>query len=338
MRVKPAQIRLEASSQCQLRCPSCPTTRGDVHGGSVGAGTLRFADFKRLVDENPWVRRIELSNWGEIFLNPDLLEIIRHGHEKGVALAASNGANLNHVKDEVLEGLVKHRFQAITCSIDGASQETYARYRVRGDFERVLANVRRINEFKRLFGSDLPALVWQFIVFGHNEHELPKARALARELGMEFRPKLTWDDSFSPVRDAEFVRRETGLAAVSREEFREREGREYMPICSQLWDLPQINYDGKVLGCCANFWGDFGNAFQEGLLNSLNNDRMRHARLMLRGKAQERPDVPCTTCSYYLRMKASGRWLSRPRRGTQLARRVVRGVIRRLRAAAAFKR
>ena len=46
-------------------------------------------------------------------------------------------------------------------------------------------------------------------------------------------------------------------------------------ICHQLWDAPQINWDGKILGCCRNFWGDFGgNAFTEGLFQSVNSGQM----------------------------------------------------------------
>jgi MoaA/NifB/PqqE/SkfB family radical SAM enzyme len=80
----------------------------------------KINDFQKLVDENPWLSHIELSNWGEIFLNPDLLKIIRYAHSKNLALTASNGVNLNTVKKELLEALVKYKFRHITCSIDGA--------------------------------------------------------------------------------------------------------------------------------------------------------------------------------------------------------------------------
>ena len=62
----PRQLRLEASSFCQLRCPSCPTTTGAIHP-TVGSGFLRFDNFRQLIDENPSVTRVELSNYGEFF-------------------------------------------------------------------------------------------------------------------------------------------------------------------------------------------------------------------------------------------------------------------------------
>jgi hypothetical protein len=136
---------------------------------------------------------------------------------------------------------------------------------------------------------------------------------MAQELGMEFLAKLSWDDDISPLGDKEAVRRAVGLDAATRAEFRERHGHDYVQgICHQLWDSPQINWDGKVLGCCRNFWGDFGgNAFRDGLIASLNNEKIAYARSMLRGRSPARDDVPCTTCEIYIGMQNSGRWLDR---------------------------
>jgi len=309
-KIRPIKIGLEASSFCQLKCPSCPTTSKAIHP-AVGSGFLSLRNFQKLLDENPWLQEIELSNYGEIFLNSELLNIIKLAYERDVALKADNGVNLNHVKEGVLEGLVKYKFRSMTCSIDGACDETYNVYRVKGDFKTVIENVRKINFFKQKHQSEYPRLTWQFVVFGHNEHEIPAARKLAGELGMNFYSKLSWDAQFSPVRDQEFVRKEVG--AASREEFRSKYNVDYMQgICHQLWEQPQINWDGKVLGCCRNFWGDFGgNAFKDGLFDSLNNEKIEYARQMLLGKKKARDDIPCTTCDIYLGMKAKGKWLAR---------------------------
>src|SRR5262249_46182743 len=86
------QIRLEASSFCQLRCPSRPTTAGAIHP-AVGSGFLRFENFRRLIDENPSVARVELSNYGEILLNPHLLKILEYANSKAVTITFENGAN-----------------------------------------------------------------------------------------------------------------------------------------------------------------------------------------------------------------------------------------------------
>jgi hypothetical protein len=304
------KVRLEASSRCQLRCPSCPTTARAIDP-AIGSGVLKLADFERFIDLNPSVRKIELSNYGEVFLNPDLLSILRMAHQNEIAVSISNGVNFNHVSDEVLEALVLYRVTNMTCSIDGASQETYAQYRVRGDFDRVIGNVRKLNEFKTAHRTPFPRLRWQFIVFGHNEREIPRARELARELDMEISFKLTWDPVFSPLRDVEWVKSQTGLTAASREEYAEKNGADYMNgICRQLWNEPQINWDGKNLGCCRNFWGDFGgNAFTESLQAVVQHPKMDYARQMLQGTQPPREDIPCTTCAIYQGRRAKGQWV-----------------------------
>ena len=311
VKIKPRTIGLEATSLCQLQCPTCPTATGATRA-ALGRGYLRARDFENLLDASPWVRTVELSNYGEMFLNPDLLRIMNAAQERGVTLTANNGVNLNSAKDEVLEGLVVHRFLSLTCSIDGAGAETYGAYRRGGDFETVIENIRRINAHKQRLQSAYPKLVWQFVVFGHNEHEIAGAREMATELGMKFYLKLSRDNSFSPIRDKAAARREVGLDSVSREEYEQKYQVDYMrESCHQLWVSPQINWDGKVLGCCQNFWGDFGgNAFVDGLQESLEHEKIHNAREMLLGRREPLDGIPCTTCDHYQTMRDRGNWIS----------------------------
>ncbi len=289
---------MEATSACQLRCPACPTASGDA-APVIGRGHLRFADFQGLVDDNPDIAQIELSNYGEPFLNPELLEILAYAHLRGVRLTADNGVNLNTSRLAVLEGLVKYRFRSLTCSIDGATQETYSKYRVGGDSRAVMENLRTINAYKEEYGTPYPRLTWQFIVFAHNRHELEAARRLAKQLRMRFVAKLNWNEDSSGEEP-------------SRSAYRSRYGVEYMRgICHELWVMPQINWDGRILGCCRNFWGEFGgNAFADGVLAVSNSERIHYARGMLLGRTPPREDVPCSTCEQYFTMAKGGRWLT----------------------------
>src|SRR5271166_6336293 len=134
---------------------------------------------------------------------------------------------------------------------------------------------------------------------------------MAAELGMHFLPKLSWDEEVSPVRDRNLVRRTTRLPHVTRSEHRETTGRDYMHgLCAQLWRAPVFNWDGKMLGCSRNFWGDFGaNVLDGGVDVAMKAERVRHAREMLRGRAEPREGIPCTTCEMYLGMRESGAWL-----------------------------
>ena len=311
-RVSPTRMRLEATTHCQLKCPTCATATGEIYE-AMAKGFLRFDNFKRFIDANPQIRQIGLSNFGEIFLNPHLPKIMEYAFEKDVRLSATNGVNLNTVRDSTLEALVKYRFYHMRCSIDGASQETYAQYRIAGNFDQVIANIDRINEFKQKYDSRLPLMTWQFVVFGHNEHEIETARQMASERGMEFETKLNWDENWSPVRDRDMVRQQMGIDAASRSEFKEKHGSGYMEnVCHHLWDQPLINFDGSIWGCCRNHWKAYeGNVFEDGFEQALNSEQMRYARRMLTEGVEPRDDVPCTSCSIYRTMRREGRTLDR---------------------------
>jgi MoaA/NifB/PqqE/SkfB family radical SAM enzyme len=246
-----------------------------------------------------------------MFLHPDLPGLLAAAHRRKVVLSGENGVNLNTVKDEVLEAIVRYRLVGMVVSIDGASEETYAKYRVGGSFTTVMNNLKRINQFKEQYQSPFPKMRWQFIVFGHNEHEIPKARQMAEELGMGFQLKLAWGD-FSPVKDKDFVAAQLGYPLTTRDEFRDATGRNYMDhLCHQLWNQPQINWDGKMLGCCRTFWSDFGgNVFKDGFQVAFNGEKMQYARAMLEGTAEPREDIPCTTCSIYIDRRNSKRWVT----------------------------
>lgn len=278
----------------------------------LGSGHLKVADFEALLDNNPEIQHVELSNYGEMFLNPRLPQLLEAAHRRKVVVSGNNGVNLNFAREDALEAVVRYRVRALTCSIDGATQATYSKYRQNGDLDKVLHNIDRILHYKRQLRTGFPLLYWQFVVFGHNEHEVEQARSMAAERGMEFAPRLSWDTEYSPLANPELVVIQTGLGGATREEFKAKKGVDYTrDICYQLWRAPVVNWDGKLLGCCVNYWGDFGsNVFADGLANSAANSKMEQARGMLTGKLPAAPDVPCTTCSQYESVRDSGRWLT----------------------------
>ncbi|MBN9420501.1 hypothetical protein ABS71_09480 [bacterium SCN 62-11] len=308
----PASIRLEAATVCQLKCPLCPTAGGEV-GKSLGSGLLSPERFARFLADHPYLEEIELSNWGEIFLNRKLPELMRIAREAGVAVHASNGANLNHLSEEAVEAIVRYRLRTLTCSIDGTSQETYGRYRRGGNLQTVLQNVDRINAMKRRFRTPLPRLTWQFVIFEHNAHELEIAREMARVRNMKFYAKSNWDDFYErsePSLGEAGQKVQAALGYRDRKELAERTGQHALRgVCRQLWLTPQVNFDGRMLGCCVNYWKDFGNVFEDGLTSVFQGEKLEYAREMLQGRKAAREDIACSSCSVYQHIRENESWL-----------------------------
>lgn len=288
----------------------CPNANGGV-AAVLGKRHLCLSHFQRLLEYNSELVHVELSNYGEMFLNPKLPDILACAFGYGVSTSAVNGCNLNAASEAALEAVVKYQLAWLTCSVDGATPQTYRTYRVGGSLQRVLAHIDQIRAFRNRYESVFPFLTWSFVIFGHNEHELVAARDLALSRGMSFHPKLSWDPGYSPIRDRELIRRETGLDA-SVVEYESSHGVTYTrAICRQLWHLPAVNCDGRLLGCCANWWCDFGiNVFETGLEAAMQDPKVEYARSMLMGLAEPRPDIPCSTCHEYAQMRASANWLT----------------------------
>ncbi len=197
---------------------------------------------------------------------------------------------------------MKYRFGAMYVSLDGVTGETYEVYRQGGNLDTVLANVEKINQYKKQYDSMYPILTWQFVIFGHNEHELRKAREMAAKLNMRFIPKLNAHPDYSPVQDKEALRKETGVA--SRDEYEEKTGGLYTFPCYQLWISPLINWDGKLLGCCLNEWGDFGNVFETGLGECIRGDKYAYTKKVLTGRKKNVGNIPCSKCQVFSKVRA----------------------------------
>ena len=307
--VMPTSIRIEACSLCQLRCVLCPRTKGETDE-IIGKGALKFDDFKRMIDSNPHIRKVELGNFGEVFLNKELPDILRYAYEKNVVTTIDEGANLNDASDEAIESLVRYQTARVRCAIDGVTQQTYEQYRVGGNLQKVIANIQKINSFKAKYQSSKPVLIFQFVPFSHNEHEMHRAEILAKMLRMKIAFKLNFFSNALPVQNRDKIRRYIGYA--DRAEYLEKEHQHYMRhLCYEMWLSPQINWDGKLLGCSRNFWGVYAdNVFGSNLTSCINNEKMTYTRAMLMGHKPLRDNMPCRKCGVYKSMLEYGNWIT----------------------------
>jgi MoaA/NifB/PqqE/SkfB family radical SAM enzyme len=244
----PIVLTVETGNLCNLRCPYCFTGAGEV---GRGKSAMSMDLFRGLMDElGDRLLMVELYNWGEPLLNKDLEEMVALAHRKGVSTFISTNLSLRPPVFDAAraERLVKSGLSILGCSIDGATQEAYEKYRVRGDLQAVLDNVRLVAEAKRKLGSSTPQLVWEYHVFPHNRHEVEEARRLADELGMTFAVSKGWIPGEDWDRNAyEWL----GAGRAQR--------------CDFLWQRAVVHNDGGVSACCGLFYkeDDFGSVRRE---------------------------------------------------------------------------
>ena len=271
------------------------------NSGAIGKGYLTAKNFEKFLDLNPQIKKIELSNNGEIFLNPELIDIMRIAYERKVLLFAYNGVNFNNVKDDVLEALIKYDFRGITLSIDGASNETYSKYRVNGNFDKVIENVKKLLELKKKYNSYKLYIIWQYIIMATDcdIQEIRKAKKMAKELGIDIFFKKDWQN-FVPSNVKE-IEAETNLV-YENDTLRSIDKSRWIP-CADTFLNPQINWDGRFLGCCCLFDNIYSlNAFELSLEEILKSSQVKDIKNLIMGKywgTEKAKTLKCYDCWFY---------------------------------------
>ena len=306
----PKSVNIEACSLCILNCRDCYMRKTDKIP-IIGAGYLKFKDYKKFIDKHPYIENVELSFSGEIFLNPELIEIIKYSYEKGVKLTALNGVNFNKVSYEMLEALVKYQFLGITFSIDAVTNETYQIYRRNGNLNKVIENIEKLNYYKEKYNSIYPILQWQYIVFKHNISEIAGIKELAQKLKIEnIYFKEPWNGEVK-LKELDISTKRIINSIYSNNKYLEILDSNSYSECLQPFLQPQINWDGRLLGCHCSTYHDLEvNVFKIGLKKALNSKKMKYMRNVLQGKAQSEDIIACHRCPFYHRMQAVNKYLN----------------------------
>lgn len=184
--VKPRALFLESYAGCNLECPGC--NRAGIEGSRESLA-LDYATYVKVIDSlAPDLRYMEFHLGGENYMHKQASAMVRYCRERNprcVILSSTNG-HFFHTDEKAREAL-ESGIDCLIFSIDGAEQESYAKYRVNGRLDRVLDGMRRMVRLKREAGRDRPLIVWRYILFAWNDspEEMQRARDLAREIGVD---------------------------------------------------------------------------------------------------------------------------------------------------------
>ena len=164
---------------CNLKCPLC------IQGSQKGKFEQRVFDFslfeKVMKHYGPWLTHLYLYSWGEPFLNKRIYDMIALAKRYDIDVTISTNLNVGDPQRIVDSGL-----DHLACSLDGATQETYEKYRVGGNLDAALDRAREIVRLRKESGAGTPTLTWQYLFFEHNAHEAEAAKAIADEIGFEY--------------------------------------------------------------------------------------------------------------------------------------------------------
>jgi MoaA/NifB/PqqE/SkfB family radical SAM enzyme len=194
----PPRMYIECTAACNVSClESCCGVESGITR-TREAGMLDVDLFTRVIDEaGPSLGRIDFFNYGETFLHKRAVEMCGYIKSTFPHIYLYTSTNGQALTEERARALVRTGIDEVTFSLDGASQETYERYRRRGRLDMALAGLRAMVDEKRTRGLDVPVINWRYILFTWNDsdEEMSRARELAAEIGVD---RLTWEITDHP--------------------------------------------------------------------------------------------------------------------------------------------
>jgi MoaA/NifB/PqqE/SkfB family radical SAM enzyme len=177
----PITISIEPTTDCNLGCPECPS---GVKFFTRPTGYLDMALFENLLSQTAHhLFYLYYYFQGEPYLHPQFLEMVKLASDKKIyTVTSTNGHFLNEKKAALT---VASGLDRIIISLDGTTQETYAKYRIGGKYERVIDGIKNLVAAKKEAKSSTPHIILQFIVMQHNEHQIEEVKKLAKELAVD---------------------------------------------------------------------------------------------------------------------------------------------------------
>lgn len=240
----PYSITTEPTNNCNLGCLECPT--GNKTSSSP-KGNMNFEIYKKIIDNiKNYIVYQMLYFQGEPFLNPDLFKMINYSEENHICTSLStNGHFLNkkNCKKIIQSGLKK-----IIISMDGISQESYQKYRKGGKLDTVIDGIKNLVLEKEHLKSRYPKIIIQFLVFSHNENEIPIIKDLCKELKVN---KLE-------LKSAQIINTDNNNLIPKQEKY----SRYYKiknqlifknklkNMCYRIWSTAVFSWDGFLIPCC----------------------------------------------------------------------------------------
>ena len=247
---------IEPTNRCNFSCPLCDKGSGRL---SRPEGIMSPEDLEKiLLGAGPGLKMALLWNQGEPFINNKLTKMIRNLRERGIfTIVSTNGSLVSrNAEDIVASGL-----DELIISLDGSRKETYDLYRKGGDFDKIIAGVKRLAEVRG--NSSKPLISLQFLLLKHNIDEIEEFKRLKKETGAD---RVLWKtvqvsnrseaDEYLPE-DTQYTRYE------SRSDLRvKKRGFD----CRRIIYSAVIDWNGNLVPCCfdKNENHVIGNVLQDG--------------------------------------------------------------------------
>jgi radical SAM protein with 4Fe4S-binding SPASM domain len=273
LRGGPIEITVESTDKCNLHCPMCPRYVHTFDNANMDVDLFR----KIVQDCREYVEFIWPYGIGEPLIHPQIFEMIRICREAGVRTGISTNATL--LDDGRSDLLLDSRIDYVILAFDGATSETYEKYRTGAAFAETRENIMQFLQ-KKLARRSETHVVLQMVLLKDNVHEVHAYEKLWNVPGVD---------------EIRFKQDEIRIEGTTIPRQRLRGPRRYP--CHLLWRGPlYVRHDGLTYPCCYMYKeppiGDLKKESLKQIWNSPAMVRLREAHL----KRDLRDYPVCTTC------------------------------------------
>nr|WP_287939662.1 radical SAM/SPASM domain-containing protein [Algoriphagus sp.] len=242
----PTTLSVEPTTSCNLRCPECPS---GLRSFTRPTGMLESSLYKRVIDQSAdHLTWLHLYFQGEPFLNPEFLEMVKYADEKRIFTSTST--NAHYLTEKNIPEILTSGLRQLIVSMDGISQETYEKYRIGGNLDKVQKGLTLLLDERKRKGKKFPRIILQFLVTGQNEHQLPRLKDWAREIGVdELQLKTTQIYDFE--NGSELIPSDLGYSRYIHDGTGKWNLKKQIENkCWKMWQGAVVTWDGKVVPCC----------------------------------------------------------------------------------------
>lgn len=161
----------------------------------------------------------------------------------------ATSTNAHYLSKENAIATVKSGLDRLIISIDGTTQDTYGKYRIGGQLDKVLEGTKTLLQTRKELKASTPHIIWQFIVFSHNESQLKNIKSLAREFGVD-ELAIKSAQIYDYENGNELIPKNEAYSRYTVKEERAELKHSLHDHCWRLWHSCVITWDGNVVPCC----------------------------------------------------------------------------------------
>jgi len=241
----PPTLTVEPTNICNLKCPLCTTGSGEMERVN---GKMSLDTFQSIMDKmGDDIFFLLIYHQGEPYINKHFFDFVRLAKEKNIYVTTST--NGHYFTEENITKTIESGLDSMIVSLDGVTQESFEKYRVGGDLEKVIDGTKKLMAEKKKRKIRTPNVALQFLVMKHNESEVEQVRQLAKDMGVDrlliknievrtYDEALTWLPKDVKYRRYDVKGNDYVVKGIDKNS------------CARPWMSTLVNWDGEFVPCC----------------------------------------------------------------------------------------